>query len=321
MDQSLPRTFVARKNYRWKCLAFVIGFLAVLVASVIGFTIDPPRGVRFNVVPVVAAFWGVFILIAVYSWLDATYGAWEVSEDGVTKQGWLSNTAMAFEEVNTVFWGCSSPGSVALTSPSARVRIDLDWFEAEERLWWIRLIRQKVHPSREMHWEIFCRTKALPLRERVEGTIREATPEEIKQSRELLNWLYLPMLALSTISAPFIVWKTNNWRSVALPILTAAAYYYSRSRTRPASPIKVNADTHRIRIRQMQMMLGVVLIGCIVVMIGLRVFPPQVKRISNIAVVIALLLGAVKVDLSMRPYLKDEQARAMAKWEELERNL
>jgi hypothetical protein len=315
MSDALPRTFAARPGYRKKCLLLVLAFVGFLVFSVIGFSIDPPQGNRIAAVIFVTLFWGAWLTLAVWNWIDAKTGRFEVTFEGVTKHGRTSRVTIFFDQVRSVFWGMAAPGSIHLKTNAEKLRIDLDWFDPEDRLWWIRLIREKTPDANYTHWEMFCRKFALPLRENLEGDLEPLTPEEVERYRKGSAPALVALFGISAIISVLQVWFQNKWGPAVLTLFACIAIVVLRLRT----------PSDRYAVRKYQPIPGQARFVMTILLYGLPGLAGWflVRRVIHLQVLFAAawFVGFLLIALFLDPtrkFVKQQSEKAVREWVEKE---
>lgn len=315
MSDDLPRIFTARPGYQKKCLLLVLAFVGFLVFSVIGFSIDPPRGNRIASVIFVTLFWGAWLTLAVWSWIDAKTGRLEVSVEGVTKQSRTSRVTIFFDQVQSVFWGMAAPGSIRLKTNTGKLCISLAWFEPEDRLWWVRLIREKTADATHTHWEMFCRKFALPLRENLEGDLEPLTSEELECYRKRGNPALVALFAIVAIVSGFHVWFQNNWGPAVLTFIGGVAMVLLRFRT----------PSDRYAVRNYQPIPGQTRFVMTILLYGLAGLAGWfwVRRVIHLQVLFAAawFVGFLLIAFFLDPtkmFVRQQSEKAVREWNEKE---
>ncbi len=144
----------------------------------------------------------------------------------------LQNRGNRDSRLTAVRWrNTPQGGSLVLTTATEKVRIYLDNFEPEDRVWLIRHFRNGVSEGLQDGWALFCHKIALPLRDKSTPPHAVLDLDSVRITRRRWDWYFLPINVVSLILAPVVAWRLEQPRLLAFPILPAVLWLCMRGMT------------------------------------------------------------------------------------------
>ena len=229
-------SFFPRKLYRTAALLYLLLFLAVGAASAGSAWVEAPKDRRFLGVMIFSTFWGAWAIAAAWMLLASYRSYLHVWGDNLIWQGAFFLREIGIHDITAARWKSMHKGSLRLFTPKARLTIDFDLFEPEERIWLIQFFRSRLPDSIQHDWGRFCLTVALPLREPEPPAPRQLPADKILITRRRWDWYFIPFILVFALIGLVLFLALQQPRMLAAPhsdpALAVLAFYDAESRTR-----------------------------------------------------------------------------------------
>lgn len=225
---------VIRPNRRSRNLAirYLIFFVSVGIASVcvMWFSALPDR--RIYAAVFMAMFWGCWASLS--CWLLLAYWREElrIVDGQITQRGVFGTKEIDLRSLTAVRWRTAPrSGSLVLTTATEKVKINLDRFETEDRVWLIRYFRNGVSEGLQDGWALFCHKIAVPLRDRNAIPLATPGPGNVRITRRRWDWYFAPLVILFAVLGVILYWCLEMPEMLALPVMVVAFWLAIRFAT------------------------------------------------------------------------------------------
>lgn len=179
------------------CLALFVGMFVVSTGV---FLCDPsvPPTRRVLLAVLCGSIWLFMATLSGLMIVSCCRESWHVNKLLVRHVGLFRTREIVFAHVSKLRWICSAAGTISLKTPRQSLRISLENFTKEERLWLIHMLRGIVPDSPQVNWDQFCGGIAVPLSRPVENPDRRLKPDEGRFTRGRCD-LYFGVLFAATM--------------------------------------------------------------------------------------------------------------------------
>ncbi len=320
-------SFFPRKLYRTAALLYLLLFLAVGAASAGSAWVEAPKDRRFLGVMIFSTFWGAWAIAAAWMLLASYRSYLHVWGDNLIWQGAFFLREIGIHDITAARWKSMHKGSLRLFTPKARLTIDFDLFEPEERIWLIQFFRSRLPDSIQHDWGRFCLTVALPLREPEPPAPRQLPADKILITRRRWDWYFIPFILVFALIGLVLFLALQQPRMLAAPLIPILLWLCLRFTT----PKVGHAETRIERNPEvMRFLLGVLLWGVLgiagVFLFDVLGLPKAQADIAGPAVLfgwMGLLLGVAiwRARLADRELRKQEVVKvekAVQRWDEMD---
>jgi len=189
--------FRLRKGYRNIGLVCLPFFVLAGVASAYGIWSEVPPHRPVNAICFVICSMCVWAFMAGLSlWVLLAYWRERLKITGgqVIHHGVIGKKEIDLADVTDVRWGIVKTGRITLRTLTEKLKIDLDNFEATDRLRLIRFVRDRLPDTVQQEWDMFCYKIAIPLRDRYIRGNRPPGPDEVSLTRRRWDWYFIPTI-------------------------------------------------------------------------------------------------------------------------------
>ncbi|QDT43708.1 hypothetical protein Pan241w_38100 [Gimesia alba] len=229
--EDVSRTFRPRKHYRNQGIGFLLFFVTVGIASVYAMWVDTPPDRRMYLMVFVGLFWSFWAGGSLWMLLAYKYESLTIREETVIQQGVLFSKELDLSRIKQVRWKLIQGGGITLLSLTDKMKIYLDNFEREERLWLIHYFQHRLSESVQEGWELFCHRIAVPLQEYNPDVVQTPAPDEVLLTRKRWDWYLIPTILIFTVGATLATWKFQLPNLLVGPVIPLVLWLMLRYST------------------------------------------------------------------------------------------
>ncbi|QDT52312.1 hypothetical protein Pan44_03210 [Caulifigura coniformis] len=205
-------------------------FVGMAIVSAVGMMLDPttPPGNRVILAVGFSSFWLVMASMSGYLIAACRREVWDVDRFRIVCRGLFRRMTMHLDAVLEAKWVCNAQGKITLKTRDQTLRISLETFEREDRLWLIRLVRDRIPEDRQTGWERFCGALAVPLTKPAADVVRPLKANEVRLSRARFDLYFGFLLACAVLIAVFALDHLEAHRRLAAPLAAVLSWLLIR---------------------------------------------------------------------------------------------
>ena len=196
----MERVIRQKKRSRNLAIVTLIFFLSVGIVSACGmwFSAVPER--RLFAAIFMAVFWGFWSILSCWHLLACWREELSIEDGQITQRGVIGVKEISLRSLTVVRWRIAPQGgSLVLTTATERLKIYLDKFEPEDRIWLIRYFRNGVPEVLQDGWALFCHKIALPLRDKRKPSHADPGTGNVRITRKKWDWYFVPAVVLFAV--------------------------------------------------------------------------------------------------------------------------
>lgn len=228
----MERVIRPKKRLRNLAIVTLVFFLSVGIVSSYGvwFSAVPER--RLLAAVLMAVFWGFWEILSCWHLLVCWREELSIVDGQITQRGVIRIKEINLCSLTAVCWRLAPQGgSLVLTTATDKVRIYLDNFEPEDRVWLIRYFRSEVPALLQDGWKLFCHKIALPLRDKRKRSHADPGIGNVRITRKKWDWYFAPAFVLFAVLGVVEYWYLEQPRMLAQPVVVIGLWLLTRFMT------------------------------------------------------------------------------------------
>lgn len=200
----MRREFTASNGVRNLAIFSIVFFGAALV---LGLAVMPRESRPYS-----AAFWGCWMLAAIYELLYFKRFRMVVDGSRLAIAKPFRSYQIDLSQVNRARWQ-HVPTLLKLREGRNTLRLDFGQFRLEDRLPLIELFRAAIPRNAQHGWDVFCLRVALPLRQvgSEDDQNRPLEADQVLMTRRSYDRLFLCLLPVVAIVGGLAAWYSRSW--------------------------------------------------------------------------------------------------------------
>ena len=284
----MNETFRMKRSIRNEMLTCLAFFIAIDIASVCGFLLDPKCPHPLIAALVVGAFWSCFIIGCLLALLAYWKYRLIIEDDHIIKVGIFTTRELRLGDVTEARWRLRpTGGGVMLVTPDVRMKIHFNEYTTEQRDALVRHLRAELGPAVHTGWTLFAYLIT-------SGETKERVPQEgdVVVDRRRWDRLFLGMLPLFAATGAYLAWQADRWAFLFVPFVPLAFLWLLIRFATPAKGLTRQPLSKEERAPGQLKMLAV-LVACLPLTVFIQRFPvaePARNAINGI-VFVPLLIG------------------------------
>jgi hypothetical protein len=228
----MERVIRPKEQSRNLAIGCLISFLLIGIASTFGmwFSALPER--RFLAAAFMVVFWGFWVLLSCWVLLAYWREELRIKDGRITQRSVIGLKEIDLRSLTAVRWRIMPQGgSLVLTTATKKLKICLDNFEPEERIWLTRYIRNGVSTDLQDGWALFCHKIAVPLRDKRKPSHADPGTGNVRITRKKWDWYFVPAVVLFAVLGVVQYWYLEQPRMLAQPVAVVGLWLLVRFMT------------------------------------------------------------------------------------------
>jgi hypothetical protein len=293
--------------------------LSAVVVSLWAMQVDPKSK---TVCEFSAIFWGVVFSGSCYEFVRIHHESLEVVDGSIVRQSLFGVQRFELATATVARWKTRSGGILELSNDSEKIRIVLEWYGRDDKLWLIEFFRRALPAALQHDWDRFCHWVAMPLREREDPRGRPPAPDEVLVTRGARDRLFIPLIALSVEVGGGLAWLFQQNQFWFFPVAVIVGWLSLRFDVPPEGAVEkrltmtIGGDTYWFLVFMAAWsgvgFAGIVLFSCL----GRRIPHPWLLSAIALAIWFAVLVVWVfYADRKTRELRRPAERYSAEKWD------